>query len=46
MTWMYYGEQPIEETNLSFIKDVINIKPMELSLRQQMYLRCNKGKCW
>tara|TARA_B100000963_G_scaffold269472_1_gene237613 strand:- start:3040 stop:3957 length:918 start_codon:yes stop_codon:yes gene_type:complete len=41
MTWMYYGEQPIEETNLSFIKDVINIKPMGLSLRQQMYLRCN-----
>lgn len=41
MTWMYYGEHPIEETNLSFIKNVINIKPKGLSLRQQMYLRCN-----
>ena len=41
MTWMYYGENPIEETNLSFIKNVINIKPKRLSLRQQMYLRYN-----
>ena len=41
ITWMYYGEMPIEETNLSFIKNTINIKPKGLSLRQQMYLRCN-----
>jgi hypothetical protein len=39
--WFYYGENPIEETNLNFVKNTINIKEKGLSLRQQMYLRCN-----
>ena len=38
--WFYYGEKPIEKTNLNFIKDSIAIKPMNLSIRQQMYLKC------
>ena len=40
ITWFYYGEQPIEETDLNFIKDSIAVKPMNLNIRQQMYLRC------
>jgi hypothetical protein len=31
--WMYYGEVPIEDTNLNFIKNTINIKEKGLSLR-------------
>ena len=40
MTWFYYGEQPIEETDLNFVKNSIAVKPMNLNIRQQMYLRC------
>ena len=40
ITWFYYVEQPIEETDLNFIKDSIAVKPMNLNIRQQMYLRC------
>ncbi len=40
ITWFYYGEQPIEETDLNFIKNSIAVKPMNLNIRQQMYLRC------
>ena len=39
--WFYYGEAPIEETNLNFIKNYTSVKPMNLNIRQQMYLRCN-----
>ena len=37
--WFYYGETPIKDTNLSFLKNVIEIKPLGLSLREQMYLK-------
>ena len=40
ITWFYYGEQPIEETDLNFVKNSIAVKPMNLNIRQQMYLRC------
>ena len=40
MPWFYYGEKPIEETDLNFVKDSIAVKPMNLNIRQQMYLRC------
>lgn len=39
--WFYYGETPIEETNLNFIKSYTSVKPMGLNIRQQMYLRTN-----
>ena len=40
ITWFYYGENPIEDTDLNFIKKYISIKPMNLNIRQQMYLKC------
>ena len=40
ITWFYYGENPIEDTDLNFIKKYISIKPMNLNIRQQMYLIC------
>jgi len=39
ITWFYYGEKPIQETNLSFIKKFIEVKPMNLDIRQQMYIK-------
>ena len=40
LTWFYYGEQPIEETDLNFLQNTIPIKDMNLTIRQQMYLKC------
>ena len=40
ITWFYYGENPIEDTDLNFIKKYISIKPKNLNIRQQMYLKC------
>ena len=40
ITWFYYGENPIEDTDLNFIKKHIAVKPMNLNIRQQMYLKC------
>ena len=40
ITWFYYGENPIEDTDLNFIKKYIPVKPMNLNIRQQMYLKC------
>jgi len=39
MNWFYYGETPLETTDLSFLKNVINIKDLKLNLRQQMFLK-------
>lgn len=39
LNWFYYGEQPIQETALNFLKNVIEVKPMQLSIREQMYLK-------
>ena len=37
--WYYYGEQPIQDTDLSFLKSVVEVKPLKLSIREQMYLK-------
>ena len=39
--WFYYGENPIEETNLNFVKNYTSVKELNLNIRQQMYLRTN-----
>jgi len=39
LKWFYYGEQPIEETDLNFLQNTVPIKPLNLSLREQMYIR-------
>jgi hypothetical protein len=39
MNWFCYSEQPIQDTVLSFLNNVIEIKPMKLSIREQMYLK-------
>lgn len=39
--WYYYGENKIEDTNLNFLKNVIDVKSMNLTIRQQMYLKAN-----
>lgn len=41
LTWLYYGETPISETNFNFLTNVIELKPFNLSIRNQMYLKCN-----
>jgi len=41
MTWFYYGETPIDETDLKFIPNSISVKPLGLTIRQQMYIKCN-----
>ena len=39
--WFYYGETPIESTNLNFIKNYTSVKELNLNIRQQMYLKTN-----
>ena len=39
LNWFYYGEVPIKDTVLNFLENVVEIKPMQLSIRQQMYLK-------
>jgi hypothetical protein len=39
--WYYYGENPIRDTDFGFLKNVVEVKPMGLSIREQMYLKCN-----
>lgn len=39
--WFYYGETPIEDTNLNFVKNYTSVKDMNLNIRQQMYLKTN-----
>jgi hypothetical protein len=41
MMWYYYGETPISETNFNFLKNVVELKSFNLSIRHQMYLKCN-----
>lgn len=38
--WFYYGEQPIEKTDLNFLQNTVSVKEMNLTIRQQMYLKC------
>jgi len=40
LIWFYYGEQPIEDTDLNFLENTISVKDMNLTIRQQMYLKC------
>ena len=37
--WFYYGEIPLKDTDLSFLENVIDVKSLKLSLRQQMFLK-------
>tara|TARA_B100001094_G_C18189640_1_gene806208 strand:+ start:234 stop:1178 length:945 start_codon:yes stop_codon:yes gene_type:complete len=41
LVWFNYSEIPIEETDLRFLTNSVSIKELNLSIRQQMYLRCN-----
>ena len=37
--WLYYGETPINKSDLNFLKNVVSIKELGLNIRQQMYIR-------
>ena len=39
--WYVYSENAIADTDFSFLKNVVEIKPLKLSIREQMYLKCN-----
>jgi|TARA_R100000030_G_scaffold43373_2_gene32727 hypothetical protein len=39
INWFYYGEKALKETNLNFIKNYVEVKPMNLSIREQMYIK-------
>ena len=39
MVWYYYGEVPIEESHFSFLKNVIEVKLLDLTIRQQQMLK-------
>ena len=41
MVWYYYGEIPLSESYFSFLKYVVEVKPLELSIRQQQILKIN-----
>ena len=41
MLWYYYGEVPLNESYFSFLKNVIEVKPLNLTLRQQQILKTN-----
>ena len=39
MVWYYYGEVPVEESHFNFLKNVIEVKPLDLTIRQQQMLK-------
>ena len=39
LNWFYYGERPIQDTSLNYLSNVVEIKPLQLSIREQMYLK-------
>jgi len=39
LKWFYYGELPITDSSLNFLKNVVEVKPLQLSIREQMYLK-------
>ena len=41
MFWFYYGEVPLKESHFSFLKNVVEVKPLELNIRQQQMLKIN-----
>ena len=41
MVWYYYGEVPLSESHFSFLKNVIEVKPLNLTIRQQQLLKIN-----
>jgi len=41
MIWYYYGEVPLSESYFSFLKNVIEVKPLNLTIRQQQMLKIN-----
>ena len=38
--WFYYGEKDISDTEFNFLSNTVNVKELDLSVRQQMYLKC------
>ena len=41
MVWYYYGEVPLSESHFNFLKNVIEVKPLDLTIRQQQILKIN-----
>tara|TARA_R100000664_G_C2753498_1_gene140916 strand:+ start:512 stop:1429 length:918 start_codon:yes stop_codon:yes gene_type:complete len=41
MVWYYYGEVSLSESYFSFLKNVIEVKPLNLTIRQQQMLKIN-----
>jgi hypothetical protein len=39
LNWFYYGEQPIQDTSLNYLNNIVEVKPLQLSIREQMYLK-------
>lgn len=39
INWYYYGEIPIKDTLFNHLKNVIEVKPLQLNIRQQAYLK-------
>ena len=42
-TWLYYGEVPIQDSVFNFLDNVLEIKDLELSIRQQQSLKIRSG---
>jgi len=41
MVWYYYGEVPLSESYFSFLKNVTEVKSLDLTIRQQQILKIN-----
>jgi len=41
MVWYYYGEVSLEESHFNFLKNVIEVKILNLNIRQQQMLKIN-----
>ena len=39
LNWFYYGERPIQDTSLNYLNNVVEVKQLQLSIREQMYLK-------
>ena len=41
MKWLYYGENPLLESSFTFLNNVIEVKNLNLSIREQQSLKVN-----
>ena len=41
MVWYYYGEVSLNKSHFNFLKNVIEVKPLDLTIRQQQILKIN-----